>query len=871
MPAQKKTASSLLGAAIGALSLSVLAGILVTAMVAPAIAVTGMTTKTTIDIFDQLPSYITIGDLRQQNEIYLTDAAGTPQLIAKVFDQNRQEIDLAQMGKYLPLAAIAGEDKRYYEHGGVDAQSLLRAAIGQAGGADSAGGASTIAMQTVRNIKVQQIAYDPKLSDKERQAALEKEYSPDVGRKLQEIRLAISLDKKYSKKQILQAYLNIANFGNNTYGVQAAARQYFSVDAKDLTAVQAAAIIAIVQEPSKRSLGDPADFPANQARRDKILSDMNAQGYLTDQELADALKIPVDATFVRITPPNSGCRYADQNYALFCDYIVQSVPSLTSLGSTADERRANFARGGYKFYGTLDMAAQQVARATVQRYAPPGNPKFFLGAGVATVEPGTGRILTMAQNYDFDDASVNPAPNTLAINLTSAGFNGRTGGYQPGSTYKAFTLMAYLSGGNGLQANFNAGVLSIPGSKFKSCDNPTSKAYAFKNDAGEKGGYTVLRGTAQSVNSVFLQMATKVDQCSIRDTAEAFGMKNTAPQFDSKGKIVGYADTQDFPSCAIGTCGNNTSPLEVAAAYAGIAAQGKYCTPGAVESIIGPNGAKLPGNTGDCAQAIDANVANSAAYALQGVFKSGTAAQGGSTPRDGTPYLGKTGTTDRAFHVWTTGSSTAASTSVWVGNWKARSSRIINGGPDDQNLRQAYVGGTQASNLRHRIFRPIAEQLDTTRKGTAFPAVDPNLLKGKPTIVPDVSGLTPQAAQPLIENKDLTFADGGQIDSDQPAGTVVRTDPPAGSSVAQGTTVTVFSSNGQGALVPDVSSGKNLSFTDASTQLKSAGFGNVQQQCQSGGKPQDPQEIVVAQNPPPGTVANKSQQVVLSVQRFQCR
>lgn len=852
----------MLGGIVGALGLSALAGVLVTAMVAPAIAVTGMTAKTSIDVFDSLPSYITLGQLRQQNEIYLKDPAGNSFLIATIFDQNRQEIPLEQMGKQLPNAAIAGEDRRFYEHGGVDLQSLVRAAVGQAGGAESAGGASTISMQTVRNIKVQQISYDDKLTPAQREAALRKERTPDLGRKLQEMRLAISLEKRYSKKTILQGYLNIANFGGNTYGVQAASRQYFSKNPADLTPAEAAAILAIVQNPSTLGLNNPANFARNQERRDKILYDMRSVGYLTDQEYQDAVKVPVDQNFLRVTLPTSGCRYADQNYALFCDYIRQSVPYMDALGSTRDERIANFTAGGYKFYGTLDTTAQQVARATVQKYAPPTESRFYLGAGVATVEPGTGRILTMAQNYNFDDSPTPTVPNSLALNLTSAGFNGRTGGYQPGSTFKAFTLLAYLQAGNGLNTVFNASVRSIPVSRFKNCDGGGGGTYSFKNDANEGGPYTVMRGTAASVNSVFLQMATKVDQCSIRSIAESLGMNNAAK---SSGEM------SDYPSCAIGTCSNNASPLMVAAAYAGIAAQGKYCKPIAVDQIIGPDGAKLPGQNAACQQVIEPNVANSAAYALQGVFKgTGTAALGGSAPNDDTPYLGKTGTTDNAFHVWTTGASTAASTSVWVGNWKARSSRIIDGAPDDQNLRKIYVGGIQASMLRHRIFKPIAQALDKTHKGVAFPPADPNLLRGRPTIVPDVTGLTPDKAQPLIEQQNLMFADGGQVDSDQPVGTIVRTDPAAKTSVGQGTTVTVFTSNGQGVAMPDVSSRKNLKYEDAASQLKSAGFTQITQQCQSGGNPSDPQNVVVAQNPPPGSIVNRSQPITLAVQKSKC-
>ncbi len=854
MPARNHSASSVLGATLGTLGFSALAGVLVTVMVAPALAVTGMTASSTIGIFESLPDFIELGTQRQQNEIYLTDAAGTPIRIATIYDQNRQEIPLAEMSPFLQEGAIAGEDRRFWEHGGVDVQSVVRAAIGSATSSEGTGGASTLTMQTVRNILVLNAENNDDLTPEQKQAAKEEATDPNFGRKLKEMKLAISLEKQYSKEEILQGYLNIANFGRNTYGVQAAALQYFSVNAIDLTLPQAASIIAIVQNPSKLSLDNPEHYAANQARRDLIMRDMFEVGYITQEELDAAIAIPVDPNFLRLSEPRNGCRWADPRFSLFCDYIRKSIPELNSLGSTPEERVANFKTGGYKIYGTLDPDLQTVAREQVQKYAPPTEERFALGAAVSTVQPGSGRILTMAQNKEFDDSPEAAAdPVKTAVNMTADVTRGGSKGFQPGSTYKMFTLLSYLDAGNGINQSFNAGLLTINQSKFKdSCADESSAGrphggnYTFKNDDNEKGSYTVSRGTSQSVNSVFLQMATKVDQCSTRNIAQSLGVFRAQDGPDSK------LDT--IPSCVIGGCTNNVDPLMMAGAYAAIAAQGVYCKPIAVDRVVGPDDVELPGQDAGCAQTLTPSVANTAAFAASGVM-SGTAAA--SNPRDGTPYFGKTGTTDESVHTWMVGSSTAASTAVWVGNIQGT-----------QAMRKIRVGGLQASVLRHSIFRPLAQAIDAKYPGAEFQKADPALLSGKPTIVPDVSGQTPQAAAPIIENADLAFADGGPIDSDRPAGTIVRSDPPGGTSVSKGTTITVFTSNGNGVSVPDVS-GQN--FDDAKRALQGQGFGAIiPGECTAGGLPTDPQNVVTGQIPSAGTVVGRGQDIVLDVQRFSC-
>jgi len=214
MPAQKSSVSSLFGAIVGTLGFSVLAGVLATVMVAPAIAVTGITANNTIGIFESLPEYIKLNAGHQQNEIVAVNKDGGTFHIATIFDQNREEVELDQMSDYLKWAAIAGEDRRFKDHGGVDVPSVVRAALGQASGSDS-GGASTLTMQTVRNILVQEALNQTNpdgtaVSEDKIKTDIKAALAPTLDRKLKEMKLAIGLEKRYSKDDILKAYLNIA-------------------------------------------------------------------------------------------------------------------------------------------------------------------------------------------------------------------------------------------------------------------------------------------------------------------------------------------------------------------------------------------------------------------------------------------------------------------------------------------------------------------------------------------------------------------------------------------------------------------------------------------------------------------------------------
>jgi len=863
MPAQKSSGTSLFSAIAGTLGFSAAAGVLVTVMVAPAIAVTGITANSTVGIFNSLPEYIQLDSGAQQNTIAVRTNFDIPgddpeawTNIATIYKQNREEVGLDEISDYLECAAVAGEDRRFYEHGGVDLPSLVRAAVGQITGDDGAGGASTLTMQTVRNILQQDALNDPTLTEQQRKEAIRAALDPTLDRKIKEMKLAIGLEKAYTKDEILQGYLNIAGFGGNTYGVQAAAHEYFGKTAADVTIAEAASLIAIVQYPNLRDLSDPSHFKANQDRRDVILGWMYKEGCITKAEHDEAVAIPVDEEFVNPQAASVGCRNATPGYGFVCDYAVRAVQDLESLGNNAAERQAAWDRGGYQLRLSIDPRVHDAAYGIVNEWAPANENRFLLGAAAVSVEVPTGRIVSMAQNktFDNDPATTAADPTRTAVNFAVDSKHGGSIGFQPGSTYKPYVLLAYLNAGRGVNESFNASIREVNQAEFTdTCPEqynaagvlqgpPWGGKYDFRNDSNEQGSWTVVRGTAGSVNSVFIQMAKAVDQCDIRKLAESIGVHNG----DNKTPLF------TRPSCSIGGCENSIAPLQQAAAYAAIANQGVYCAPTMIDSVVVvATGEIQQGETRSCSQSlVSPSVANTAAYAMESVMR-GTGSA--SNPNDGTPYIGKTGTTNGSIHTWMVGSSTAISTAVWVGNVQG-----------EQALRNIRVNGIQAGQLRHRIFRPIAQTIDAYYPGGAFPGPDPALLTGTPVEVPNVIGGTLEQAKTAIELAELNFEDGGQVDSDLPVGTVVSTDPPVGSGVPRGTTIRVFTSNGLAKPVPNV---VGMSRNAARGELEDEDF-DVNDVCvddddlQGNPGPPPPMNQVLSQDPAAGTFRNPANTTV---------
>ena len=860
MSAQNSRPKGVLSGVFGMFGFSVIAGILVTVMVTPALAVTGVTASNGIGIFDSLPEFIEIGNQPQRNEIYVTDGVnpdGTPIYtpIAQVYSQNREEVKWDGVSQFIKDATIAGEDRRFYEHGGVDLQGVIRAAIGNVAGSDKSG-ASTLSMQLVKNIYIQEALQLPDEADQK--AGIDKAQEGSFDRKIKEMKLAIGLEKRYTKDEILLAYLNIAGFGGNNYGIQSAAKRYFGVSAADVTLAQAASLIAIVQEPGARGLDSAENYENNKARRDVILRNMLVEGTITQAQLDEALAVPVDPTTVVLTPYSNGCIAAYGYATYFCDYVTKLIPELEALGSTEAERRANWKIGGYKIYSSLDLRLQRVAQDTLAAGAPAAETRLQLGAASTSLQVGTGRILAMAQNKTFNNTEAAAADPTLTSVNYNTDFNrGGSNGFQVGSTYKLFTLLNWLNSGRGLNEVVDGNARTLQQSAFtNTCtggadgnnDGPFGGNWPFKNSSGEKGTRTVMAATAASINGAYASMGLELDQCETKKIAQSLGVHPAMTEDDPSTPNDFENRLKSNPSAILGT--DSIAPITMAAAYAGVANHGVYCKPIAVDSVTNFAGDVLPGQTPECAQAIDPEVAATAAFALQGAMKGYR-----GNPNDGTPMMGKTGTTDSSNQTWLVSSSTAVTTALWFGN--------VQGNYKISN----YPGGI---NNRHNLSKPISAAANSLYGGAAFDKPADRLLNGAGISAPDVIGNPMATAQSIIAGLKLVFVDGGPVDSAAPAGSVATTTPPAGTVMARGQTVIVYSSNGALTTMPDVVTGGPNVDTAKST-LATAGFTSVQEKCvQLAPTDIGNDKRVLSSNPSAGAVARLSDGVTLGVGRISC-
>ncbi|MBM7470615.1 transglycosylase domain-containing protein [Subtercola frigoramans] len=642
-----------MGTIVGLVSLSTVAGMLVTALVTPTLAATGMAVNGSLSVFENLPSYIKPDALSQTSSIYAQNADGSQTLLASFFDQDRQQVGWNDVSQYVKDAIVSTEDPRFYVHGGLDVQSTLRALIANTLTGGITSGASTISQQYVKNILVQRAeAITDPVSEK---AAYADATATSTDRKLKEMKLAIGLEKEYSKDDILLGYMNIALFGGRVYGIQAASQYYFGVNANALSLPQAASLAAMVNEPEGLRIDDPANIDANKARRDKdVLSSMLKASAITKAQFDAAVATPVTPV---ITPPSTGCQTAVNGAGFFCDYVKHIIENDPAFGASPDDRDHALATGGYKIVTTLDLGLQAAANKAESDYVPSSMPGIDIGGAFVTVQPGTGKVLAMAQNKSYSqDPAADQATNTAINYSTDSDYGGSTG-FQNGSTEKLFVLLDWLKTGHSLYDTVDGSNNQTFTAKklTNSCGDTVSGPYVAGNDTGETGGRaSVLSQFENSVNNAFLNMASKLDLCDINAIAGAFGMHRADKQPMQTGL---YASVLG---------GNEVAPLTLAAAYAGVANNGVFCTPIALSSITDSSGANVAVPQSTCTQAIDPAIAQTALYAMHGVIQNGTATR--ADPNDDTPHFGKTGTTDAEKDVWLVGGTTKLVSASWVGN-----------------------------------------------------------------------------------------------------------------------------------------------------------------------------------------------------------
>lgn len=775
MFASKKPKSKWMSTVLGFVGLAVVSGVLVAAAITPTVAISGLTANSTLGVFNDLPTFLDVGQIAQRSSIYAKNSKGKDVKLASFYAQDRIDVNWDQINQYVKDAATSAEDPRFYEHGAIDLMGTLRAILSNLTGNDVQGG-SSITQQYVKNVLVQKAEgiSDPVAREK----AYNEATATTIERKIKEMKLAIGVEQKYSKQQILNGYLNITGFGGRIYGIEAAAEYYYSKHANTVSIAEAASLVAMVQNPEYMRIDDEANFKANKGRRDYIINKMYENGKITAAERDEALATPITP---KITNPSRGCAAAPYGAANFCDYITWIIKNDPAFGADEDARWSAFERGGWKIYTTLNFDLQRTSYSSLTANVPASVPEGNIGSATTSVEAGTGRILAMVQNKKFsnDPALTNKNSNYTSLNFSTDRNYGGSSGFQPGSTYKIFTVMEWLKQGHGLGEMVDGRQKDIDLSKFhNSCEGVGGGIWKTRNDGGDAGRImTVADAIRTSMNHAFFSMAMQLDLCNIKKDAEAFGVHRA----DGDPLV-------SVPASVIGT--NEVAPLSMVSMLAGVANMGVYCSPVAIDKILDFKGNDITPPKSTCTQALARDVDLGLIAGLKGPIQGGTASA--SNPNDGIEHFGKTGSTDSYVNTWMLGASSKVATVVWVGNITGRVS-----------LAGFSINGNGASRVRHNIWRPIMLKADQLFGGKAFPAPDPKFLSGRSVVVPDVRGVTLAEAKKLIEGVGLTFVNGGVNDSNMPVGVVSSTSVAAGRSVPTATIVKVYTSNGTGIQVPN--------------------------------------------------------------------
>ena len=647
----------------------------------------------------------------------LLDTSGNP--IATFYSQNRIDVALNQVSPWVISALLSAEDRTFYTNDGIDPRGILRAFVNNLHGGPTQGG-STITQQYIKNlIEIETNTQAPQ----------------SITRKIHEIAYARQLTREMTKSQILNGYLNTVYFGEGAYGIQAAALRYFSIPAASLTLSQAAMLVALVEDPSGY---DPITNPGLATQmRNRVLTMMVTNHDLSSARASMVAASPLGLNVQPLSP--NGCTTSPDPY--FCEWVWNSLLQLPELGATPAIRAANLRTGGYTIYTTLnpsDQAAAQAAAISKVGYSD------RVGSAIVSVTPGTGAVTAMAQNRIW---GIDVAKNQTEVNYA-------TSPSPVGSTFKAFTLVAALARGISPNAVIPAGA------RYHSTTLANPPGGYFTNAEAWTAPYISLAtATADSVNTAFVQLEQRVGVLNVARMAYKMGLRSLP--------LSGpHAVTANEGSLTLGARG--FTPLEMASAYATLAAGGQYCHPLGVLSITTRSGHAIAVSP-RCSQVIPAALARTESSLLQNVvtYGTGTAAY---VPHQ--TIAGKTGTTQNFGSAWFIGYTPNLATASWMGDPRGTKYPLYN--VDGVG---AVFGGTLPA---EEFALAMNQELNVTVLPTnPLTALVPTSLE-----VPNVYGLPgPLAASRL---RSLGFHIQGNVP------TVARsTTPAAGTWLAPGTFVTI--------------------------------------------------------------------------------
>ncbi len=540
-------------------------------------------------VYDMWDDAGTINDQKMiepgaNSKVYAADGS-----LLGIIDANiiREPVVLRGIPKDLKEATIAIEDENFYEHDGVDFSAIVRATVENVEAGEIEQGASTITQQLVRNLYI-------------------KKPEDTLQRKLTEAKWSMEYEDRYTKDEILEKYLNTATYGTNSgdtaVGVEAASQIYFNKPVEDINLGEAALLAGLPQAPSQYNPFTSPDAAIK--RRNLVLDAMRDQGRISRSIYAKWSDSGLGL--------ERGFRYEQFRYRYFFDFVQQEL---------IDRYGTNTARvGGLEVYTTLEPGLQDAAEQAIIDH-----PTTGAAAALVSTDVDTGEIKAMASSSSYDDNEFNLAAQ---------------GRRQPGSSFKAFALMAAIDQGIDPDSTF----YSAPGTITL---NPCDTCEAWTVSGGGGGSVSLRNATANSINTVYAQLVIDIGPETMDEMAKQLGI--TSPLSGYAPDVLGASDV---------------SVLEMSNAYASIANGGVHHDPTAINRVEFPNGEVEELDPSNGRRVVSDGVAYTAADVMKGALEYGTAAGQGI----GCPASGKTGTTEEQSDAWFVGYTPHVSTAVWVGN-----------------------------------------------------------------------------------------------------------------------------------------------------------------------------------------------------------
>lgn len=694
----------------------------------------------------------------------MTDKNGAP--IAWLYEQRRFEVPKEKISNDMKRAIVSIEDKRFGEHQGVDWQGTLRAFLKNTSSGEVQQGASTLDQQYVKNYQLLVVAK----TDAERRAAIE----TTPARKIREIRMALTLDKKLSKEEILTRYLNLVPFGNGSFGIQDAAQTYFGINAADLNLTQSAMLAGMVQSSSK--LNPYTNEKGVKERRNTVLDTM----IQTQPERATEINAAKQQPLGMLPQPKSlprGC-IAASDRGFFCDYALQYL-------ANSGMSREQVDRGGYTIRTTLDPVVQNSVKASVSRFAPANLRDIAQVMNVVAPGQDSHRVLAMASSrtYGLNSAAretVQPQPYSLV-------------GDGGGSVFKLFTTAAAMEKGLGIAAQldvpgrFNAKGMGSGGAR--GCPPAT---YCVENAGKYKSPMSVTEALATSPNTAFVKLIQAVGVGATMDMAVRLGLRSYKERGTSRfgdASMESYIKDNNLGSFTLGPTWVN--PVELSNVAATLASGGKWCPASPIDSITDRHGKRVTLTQQACEQVVEPGLANTLAHAMsKDDTGAGTSAAAAGSVGWNVPMAGKTGTTEShrssAFLGFTNSLAAAAyiygdtPTPGEICSFPLRSC-------GDGNL----FGGNEPARTWFNAVKPILGHFPPA----ALPPIDQKYVRGSQNAqVPNVVGMSQSAAEDALRKAGFKPT---AVEGDGPVGTkgsVVGASP-SGSAVP-GSSVTITISNG---------------------------------------------------------------------------